>query len=223
MRGYLALLCFFLLRAIRTSISFFVPWVFAKMIWRLFRSDKQAVAAPAAAPMPAQNNMALHVQRSHGMRIKARLRLPVQPANKQQVKDLHPPNGSGKLTSAAQQQDRSAPAPAPTSEPALARRPKMSMEDEIQASCRNGVLLIFPDICPNYLERVAAERNYDAEQVTTFVVDEVEQNRPYPRRPQTSVKRKREESNEPEPDLAGKFGNPVRDDEWDNGSYAELS
>jgi hypothetical protein len=208
------------------SVYALLPRSFVKMLVRLFKPDKHTVGAvaPAAGHAMAVDG-ALQVQPNRRSRIVATLR-PVR-ANKHQEQQLFAPDGNNKALSALQLRQILAPAraraPAPAVLPEQAMEPAMSMEEKIKVSCKDVVLAIFPDICPAYLERVAEERAYDAEQVTAFVADEIELQRPYPKRPKSTAKRKRDDSEEPEPDPASKFENPARHDGWDPVFYARLS
>jgi E3 ubiquitin-protein ligase RNF216 len=96
------------------------------------------------------------------------------------------------------------------------------MEEAMRLSCIDAVLGVFPDICPDHLERLAAEKGNDPEQVISHVVDEIEQRRPYPKRPKPTAKRKREDSEEPLPDLASKYENPERGEMFDSTAYSKL-
>ncbi|KAI0817730.1 hypothetical protein GGR55DRAFT_693919 [Xylaria sp. FL0064] len=64
--------------------------------------------------------------------------------------------------------------------------------DEI--SCKNGVLLVFPDICPNYLTQLALQHNHKPDAVISAILDKQERNEKYPTQPTAefhSRKRKR--------------------------------
>ncbi|KAI1429932.1 hypothetical protein F5Y12DRAFT_212061 [Xylaria sp. FL1777] len=64
--------------------------------------------------------------------------------------------------------------------------------DEI--SCKNDVLLVFPDICPDYLTQLALLHNYKAEAVISAILDKQEKNENYPTQPDLELrsrKRKR--------------------------------
>ncbi|KAI1369272.1 hypothetical protein F5Y08DRAFT_149456 [Xylaria arbuscula] len=64
--------------------------------------------------------------------------------------------------------------------------------DEI--SCKNHILLIFPDICPDYLEEVSRIHCYKIDAVSSAILDKLETDGNYPTRPAAqppSRKRKR--------------------------------
>ena len=75
--------------------------------------------------------------------------------------------------------------------------------DEI--SCKNDILLMFPDICPDYLEEVSRRHNHRADAVSSAILDKQETDGSYPTRPAAqplSRKRKRPgANNEPGYDL----------------------
>lgn len=60
-------------------------------------------------------------------------------------------------------------------------------------ACQLAVLSCFPDMCPEYLTKVAASFNWDSEQIITSILDQQEKGRPYPTQQNTS-KRKRADS-----------------------------
>ncbi|KAK5624566.1 hypothetical protein RRF57_000282 [Xylaria bambusicola] len=67
-----------------------------------------------------------------------------------------------------------------------------SQHDEI--SCKNDILLIFPDICPDYLTQLSALHNHRSDAVSSAILDKQEKDGKYPTRPipeTRSRKRKR--------------------------------
>jgi len=97
---------------------------------------------------------------------------------------------------------------------------------DLAATCKNAILLIFPDICPNYLETLAAEHEYDHEQLITHILDQIDNNRPYPRRQRSTLKRKRSAEKEGEAkaeEESKKFDNPDRRQERKDHTYFRVS
>ena len=92
---------------------------------------------------------------------------------------------------------------------------------ELHVQCR-PVYNLFPDISPNYVNQLFTEHGGDTAAVINFIMDEVEQKRPYPTRQEASLKRKRavdniddESDSETEADarmtaLRQKYDNPQR-------------
>ncbi|KAI0460126.1 hypothetical protein F5B21DRAFT_132495 [Xylaria acuta] len=87
--------------------------------------------------------------------------------------------------------------------------------DEI--SCKNEVLVVFPDICPDYLAQLALQHNYKPDSILSAILDNQEKTGSYPTQnfPESNpLKRKRSsKSNEPVHDL-----NHNQDDDYDDGS-----
>ncbi|KAI1736787.1 hypothetical protein F4680DRAFT_249810 [Xylaria scruposa] len=87
--------------------------------------------------------------------------------------------------------------------------------DEI--SCKNDVLVVFPDICPDYLAQLAVQHNYQPDTILSMILDTQEKTGSYPTKNHTEsnpLKRKRDsKSNGPahNPDHDG-------DDDNDDGS-----
>lgn len=50
----------------------------------------------------------------------------------------------------------------------------------------------FPDICPDYLKAQVVENQWDSQSIITRLLDDLEKDKPYPKRP-VSLKRKRPE------------------------------
>ncbi len=71
--------------------------------------------------------------------------------------------------------------------------------DEI--SCKNDILLVFPDICPDYLTQLTLLHNYKSDAVISAILDKQERNENYPTQPVPELRsRKRKRvggSNEP--------------------------
>lgn len=67
------------------------------------------------------------------------------------------------------------------------------LDREIQDDCVATVTAIFPDICPEYLEALAAPLLYSTESVVNHIADAIEQGQPYTRQRAPSRKRKRPE------------------------------
>jgi hypothetical protein len=97
-------------------------------------------------------------------------------------------------------------------------------ENRIKAVVTDLVLGIFPDICPQYLTNIAEERGYDLEALVSFIADQCEQRKPYPKAKQSSKKRKRESFDEDEAENAVKqFDNPQRRSLRKSTPYIEQS
>ncbi|KAI1853118.1 hypothetical protein JX265_011399 [Neoarthrinium moseri] len=67
-----------------------------------------------------------------------------------------------------------------------------AVSDLDQVSCKEGVLLIFEDICPKYLDELAQQHAFNADAIIATILDQQERDILYPRR-QKSRKRKRGE------------------------------
>jgi hypothetical protein len=202
-----------------------------KMLHALLRRE------PSALPGIAVGHQA-PVKLNRRARIVARLRPAANNAWNKEVNEARAPNGdaneviaNGVLHQLLLANDNLHARPPAAREAHLNEPPAqqqesaiVSMEDAIKTSCIEVVLTIFPDICADHLKRIAEERAYDPESVISFVVDEIEQGRPYTKRPKANVtaKRKREDSEEPEPDVASKYENPDRDGDWDSTIYGRL-
>ncbi|KAI1757223.1 hypothetical protein F4782DRAFT_218963 [Xylaria castorea] len=87
--------------------------------------------------------------------------------------------------------------------------------DEI--SCKNDVLVVFPDICPNYLAQLALQHSYQPDKILSAILDKQEKTGSYPMQisPESNpLKRKRGgKMNGPKHDL-----NHDCDDDNDDGS-----
>ena len=62
-------------------------------------------------------------------------------------------------------------------------------------ACQDAVLNCFPDMCPEYLMRIATQLEWDHEEVIIHVLDRQENGSPYPTRTKPS-KRKRPDGDE---------------------------
>lgn len=72
-----------------------------------------------------------------------------------------------------------------------------SRDQEARDSCRQMVMTIFQDICPEYLEQVAEQWHYHANAVAEYIVDQEQSGKKYPRQQQKKdLKRKRSENEE---------------------------
>ncbi|KAI1336936.1 hypothetical protein F5Y15DRAFT_191612 [Xylariaceae sp. FL0016] len=63
------------------------------------------------------------------------------------------------------------------------------LSDNDKIACKDNILTVFFDICPNYLEKMCAEHGYRPNVVISAILDQQEKGDQYPR----SAKRKREE------------------------------
>jgi len=72
------------------------------------------------------------------------------------------------------------------------------------------VLSLFPDICSDYLQQVAAEHQWDPQRTITHILDQQDDNLPYPTKKQ-SLKRKRQESEQEESRKTQKTLPPVQE------------
>ncbi|KAI1821645.1 hypothetical protein F4861DRAFT_446107 [Xylaria intraflava] len=78
-----------------------------------------------------------------------------------------------------------------------------------EASCKDDVRLIFPNICPDYLTQLALEHNYESDAVITAILDKQEQGVGYPTQHAIgphSRKRKRGDGSDPDEDSEGEGG-----------------
>jgi TRIAD3 protein (E3 ubiquitin-protein ligase RNF216) len=65
----------------------------------------------------------------------------------------------------------------------------------VLSGCEAAVLSCFPDICPDFLRTQAANHEWDPQRITTYLLDEQEEGRSYPKRAGL-LKRKRPEKEE---------------------------
>ncbi|RYP48377.1 hypothetical protein DL768_005746 [Monosporascus sp. mg162] len=67
--------------------------------------------------------------------------------------------------------------------------------DELEApgvSCKDSVLTVFPDICPNYLDDLASQHGHDPDSIICTILNQQERGEKYPtRHPDNPLKRKR--------------------------------
>ncbi|KAI0515317.1 hypothetical protein F5B22DRAFT_636597 [Xylaria bambusicola] len=66
--------------------------------------------------------------------------------------------------------------------------PTLSIKDEKrpehdEISCKNDILLIFPDICPDYLTQLSLLHNHRSDAVSSAILDKQEKDGKYPTRP----------------------------------------
>jgi TRIAD3 protein (E3 ubiquitin-protein ligase RNF216) len=98
--------------------------------------------------------------------------------------------------------------------------------DNAQETCREAVLAIFPDICLDYLNRLAGENQYAHDSIVSQILDDVENGMPYPKRARAALKRKRLDSDDDEDEVEEhikKFDNPARRLEPKNDTYHKLA
>ena len=70
------------------------------------------------------------------------------------------------------------------------------VEDKF-AACRDAVLRIFPDMCPNHLQALVTQHSHQADAIVSAVLDQVEDGKMYPTQPRDNpLKRKREDDEE---------------------------
>ena len=85
------------------------------------------------------------------------------------------------------------------------------IEEEVKEACREAVLSLFPDICPDFLRRICEEQSHDYERAVTHILDQSENGKSYPKRPRLSRKRKRSDDDAEESDDGAKrFDNDER-------------
>ncbi|KAI1486651.1 hypothetical protein F5X96DRAFT_681852 [Biscogniauxia mediterranea] len=73
------------------------------------------------------------------------------------------------------------------------------MVDAVKIACKDHVLRVIPDICPTYLEKIAAAHQYEPNAIVTAILDQQEEGKPYPTQPRKNpLKRKRSEENDKE-------------------------
>lgn len=83
-------------------------------------------------------------------------------------------------------------------------------ETDTKTECRQAVLNIFPDICPQYLEDLAVQHAYNHETLLSAILDQVEGGKPFPKRANLKRKRESEDVGDRLCDLRKKYDNP----EW---------
>ncbi|KAI0433605.1 hypothetical protein F5Y09DRAFT_328836 [Xylaria sp. FL1042] len=92
--------------------------------------------------------------------------------------------------------------------------PLQTNYDEI--SCKNGVLLVFPDICPNYLTQLALQHNHKPDAVISAILDKQERSEKYPTKPVPEL-RSRKRKRVGEGDGPGQDSDHDSDDEGEAG------
>ncbi|KAI1332995.1 hypothetical protein F5Y16DRAFT_414793 [Xylariaceae sp. FL0255] len=66
--------------------------------------------------------------------------------------------------------------------------------EDAAATCKDNVLVVFPDICPDHLSQLAAAHTFSSEAIISAILDNQETGKPYPRAkpaPRPCLKRKR--------------------------------
>jgi TRIAD3 protein (E3 ubiquitin-protein ligase RNF216) len=98
-------------------------------------------------------------------------------------------------------------------------------ETDIKTACREAVLKIFPDVCPDYLETLAIEKAYDHEALITAILDQFERGKPMPKRQRVNLKRKRgsEDVGDRLCDLKKKYDNPDWRQKRKHPSYINIA
>ncbi len=74
-------------------------------------------------------------------------------------------------------------------------------------ACREAVLCLFPDICPDYLEKIGLQHKWNHEVLITYILDVAEKGSSYPKRPRTLKRKRSDESNDDEEPVE-KFDKP---------------
>lgn len=69
------------------------------------------------------------------------------------------------------------------------------METGIE-DCYRMVTSVFPDISPDYAKQISLEHSGDSGSAISAIMDNLEQNTPYPKKPIVSLKRKRDGNSE---------------------------
>jgi hypothetical protein len=96
-----------------------------------------------------------------------------------------------------------------------------SFDDHKHSQCKTSVTSTLPDIDPEYLARVCAEADWDANRVLDLIFGQMENGKSYPRVPKPNrLKRKRVEDEAPPPaNPAAKFDNEERRQQPKAASY----
>lgn len=92
---------------------------------------------------------------------------------------------------------RSLPAEPEPMPPALRSESRDGPKAGNPESCWEAVLSCFPDICPDYVMPLAAEYQWDSARLVSYILDEQENGRPYPKK-QKPAKRKRPDEDDGE-------------------------
>ncbi|KAL8298233.1 hypothetical protein RB597_006878 [Gaeumannomyces tritici] len=71
-----------------------------------------------------------------------------------------------------------------------------------QETCADAVISVFPDICPNYLDSITKEKDFNSEVVISHILDQLDDGKSYPRRAKANLKRKREPPSDETDDAA---------------------
>lgn len=97
-------------------------------------------------------------------------------------------------------------------------------ENDAKVACREQVMAVFPDICPDHLEILALNHGYDPHALIPYILDQVDNGKPFPKRQRISLKRKREDEEEDVADRLGKaFSDPDRRGEQKHHAYVKQS
>ncbi|KAJ8121135.1 hypothetical protein ONZ43_g2336 [Nemania bipapillata] len=76
-----------------------------------------------------------------------------------------------------------------------------AQHEDVEVSCKNAVLFVFPDICPDYLAQLSLQHHYQSQRVISAILDNQDKGVNYPTKPgpvSRSRKRKRSRSGEGE-------------------------
>ncbi|KAJ8123557.1 hypothetical protein O1611_g9559 [Lasiodiplodia mahajangana] len=79
--------------------------------------------------------------------------------------------------------------------------PVQVQHEDNEVSCKNNVLFLFPDICPDYLAELALQHNYESDAVISAILDKQENGENYPTKtklePRSRKRKRTSGSNEP--------------------------
>ena len=64
----------------------------------------------------------------------------------------------------------------------------MNIDADIKTACTLALLSLFPEICPDFLQKTSEHLQYDYESIASHLLDQIDDGKPYPQR---SLKRKR--------------------------------
>ena len=78
--------------------------------------------------------------------------------------------------------------------------------------CVAAVMSMFPDICPDYLEKLADDLWHDVPAVSAHIVDQAENGRLYPKRPNRKRKRSESEVMDPTEEALKKYSREAHPD-----------
>lgn len=90
---------------------------------------------------------------------------------------------------------------------------------DIHEACRLNVLGVFPDIDHDHLARICDEAGWDPDTVVERILNDQDQNHPYPKAPKGKLKRKREENEDPSENAAKKWDSEDRRLKHKDGVY----